>query len=127
MKNFNNMTVEELRALKQQNYKTAQNDGTLSFLADVARHLGEYQSCSYGPKYKWENDNIVIFVDDYGGYMTVNVDGEKVASTHFCDQFIRGGGWLDEVNAFRGEVDRVIKEKQEKKEAKERAELLKMI
>lgn len=127
--NTEEMTIEQLRALKEHNYKTAIHDGTFEFLANLARHFGVYQSCSYGPKYKWENDdgNIVIFVDDYGHYMTVTVNGEKVASTHFCDQYIKSGNWFNEVHVFRGEVDRTIKKKQEEKEAKERAELLTMI
>lgn len=125
--NTDQMTIEELRALKEQNYKNAEQDGTLLFLGNVARHLGEYQSCSYGPKYKWENDNIVIFVDDYGHFMTVSVDGEEVVSTHPCKRFIRGGGWFDEINAFRGEVEQAIKEKKEAWEQKQRQELLKMI
>lgn len=125
--NTEEMTLEQLRTLKRQNYKNAINDGTLEFLSDIARHLGERQSSNYGPKYKWEHDNIEIFVDDYGNFMTVTVEGEQVASTHPCGQYIRGGGWLDEVKAFKKELEIVLAQKELDWVKKEREKLLKMI
>jgi len=121
------MTKEELLKLKNQRYKTAIDNGTISKLYLIARELGKELSTTYGPKYSWDKDQINIYVDDYGSYMNVTLDHKLVCSTHFCDQFIIPGEWLDIV--LKSYQEAHIKNKQQETDRYnlEREEILKQI
>lgn len=63
-------------------------------LAVLCREDGTRLSANWGPKYRLHKDGLEIYVDDYGGYTTVSYGGIQVASTHFCDQYILKGDWM---------------------------------
>lgn len=81
-KPLNEMSISELEAHKRNLYKENNDNGNISTLYTIARMLGESVSHNYGPKYLFKLGNLVIYVDDYGGYMTVHVDGKLKVSTH---------------------------------------------
>jgi len=121
------MTKKELLELKCQRYKRAVDNGTIEKLYLIARELGKELSATYGPKYSWNKDQIDIYVDDYGHYMTVNINDKLVCSTHFCDEFIIPGEWLDIV--LKSYQEAHIKNKQQETDRYnlEREEILKQI
>ena len=121
------MTKEELLKLKYQRYKNATEDGTIDKLYLIAEELGEKLSATYGPKYSWDNDQINIYVDNYGHYMTVNIDDKLVCSTHFCDQFIIPGKWLDTVLKSYQEAYEKSKQRKINQENLECKDILKRI
>src|ERR1700693_1363266 len=87
------MTEKELYQLKNKRYEEAIDNKTIEKLSMIARQLGTSLSVNYGPKYIYDSENVQIYVDDYGHYMTVR-DGDKlVCSTHPCDRFIIVGEW----------------------------------
>ena len=96
------MTSDELKALKEQWYKDAVQDGSIALCYFVGRQLGSdpagrgYVS-TYGPKYKWSSEGVEIYVDDYGGYMTVHNNGKQVCSTHYCSRLFVPGDWMNVV------------------------------
>jgi len=94
------LTNEELLKLKQKRYAEAQENGTIGKLYSIGRELGNNISARYGPKYSWNYDGITIYIDDYGNYMTIRGDDKLLCSTHFCDQLIVLGDWIEKVLSF---------------------------
>lgn len=91
--NLQSLSLDELKALKAQWYQEADNHGILRGLAEVARTLGKKLPERYGPKFRWEGgDEVEIYVDDYGHYMTVHHKGRLVCSTH-SDRLFVPGDW----------------------------------
>lgn len=91
------MDVEELKALKVQWYENACKDGSIALCHLVGSQLGVSLSAKYGPKYKWEAEGVEIYVDDYGNYLTVHVDGKQVCCNHYCTRLFIPGPWMDVV------------------------------
>ena len=127
--NLENMTIEQLKALKQERYNEAREEGTLRAIASICRELGEdpagpgYVS-RYGPKRVWKQGDITVYVDDYGAYMTVSVEGKKVCSTHPCDQFIIPGDWIDAVLAHYSEAQERVEQREARQLTNERSRLM---
>lgn len=88
-------TTDELEAIQKEWYKRAKTEGIIGNCYLIGRELGSdpagpgYTS-NYGPKRQWESDNLRIYVDDYGHYMTVSYHQKVVCSTHGPDVFIPG-------------------------------------
>ncbi len=85
---------EQLLAMKRLLFQEAKAQGVLGGLATVARQLGEELNANYGPKYKWEGEGVVVYVDDYGNYMTVRLRGRLIASSHPTEKLFVPGPWL---------------------------------
>ena len=121
------MTKKELLELKCQRYKRAVDNGTIEKLYLIARELGKELSATYGPKYSWNKDQIDIYVDDYGHYMTVNINDKLVCSTHFCDEFIIPGEWINIVLKSYQKAFKKNKQRKVNQEDLECKEILKQI
>ena len=91
-------TLEGLQELKAKTYKLAQTTGIINLIGKVARALGERVSQNYGPKYRFTTDACEVYVDDYGNFMTVKVDGKLVCSTHNEKLFVPGP-WVASIHA----------------------------
>lgn len=92
-------TVEELKELKRKWYSHAERKGYLLTIGSVGRYLGKNLNATYGPKYEYIKDGVKVYIDDYGGYLTVHVDGKLVCSTHPCEQLFVFGQWFEELEA----------------------------
>ena len=89
------MSEEQLLAMKRLIFQEAKSQGVIGGLATIARQLGEELNANYGPKYKWEGEGVVVYVDDYGHYMTVHADGNRlVSSSHKNEKLFVPGPWL---------------------------------
>jgi hypothetical protein len=89
------MSEEQLLAMKRLLFQEAQAQGVISGLATIARQFGKELDVRYGPKYKWEGEGVVIYVDDYGRFMTVHANGERlVTSSHKTEKLFVPGPWL---------------------------------
>ena len=89
------MSEEQLLAMKRLLFQEAKAQGVLSGLATIARQFGKELNANYGPKYKWEGEGVVVYVDDYGHYMTVHADGNRlVSSSHKNEKLFVPGPWL---------------------------------
>lgn len=88
------MSEEQLLEAKRMLFQEAKAQGVLGGLATVARQLGEELNANYGPKYKWEGEGVVVYVDDYGNYMTVRLRGRLIASSHPTEKLFVPGPWL---------------------------------
>lgn len=89
------MSEEQLLAIKRLLFQEAQAQGVLSGIATIARQLGKELNVRYGPKYQWEGEGVVVYVDDYGNYMTVHANGERlVSSSHRNEKLFVPGPWL---------------------------------
>ena len=86
---------EQLLAMKRLLFQEAKAQGVISGLATIARQFGKELNANYGPKYQWEGEGIVIYVDDYGNYITVHADGNRlVSSSHKNEKLFVPGPWL---------------------------------
>lgn len=123
------MDVNEIMEVGMEWYRTALSLNIPATCALVARELGEAPSVRYGPKYSWEREGIIIYVDDYGKYMTVrdardlddDIDPDyrytkarQVCSTHPCSKLFIPGDWL-EIIAPHIEPAEQRKERREKR------------
>ena len=89
------LSEEQLLAMKRLLFQEAKAQGVISGLATVARQFGKSLNANYGPKYQWESEGLVIYVDDYGNYMTVHTDGKRlVSSSHRNERLFVPGPWL---------------------------------
>jgi len=88
------MSEEQLLAIKRLLFQEAQAQGVLSGIATIARQLGKELNANYGPKYKWEGEDVVVYVDDYGNYMTVRLRGRLIVSSHPTEKLFVPGPWL---------------------------------
>ena len=88
------MSEEQLLAIKRLLFQEAQAQGVLSGLATIARQFGKELNANYGPKYKWEGEDVVVYVDDYGNYMTVRLRGRLIVSSHPTEKLFVPGPWL---------------------------------
>ena len=89
------VSEEQLLAMKRRLFQEAKAQGVISGLATIARQFGEELNANYGPKYKWEGEGVVVYVDDYGHYMTVHADGNRlVSSSHKNEKLFVPGPWL---------------------------------
>jgi hypothetical protein len=121
------MTTQELLRLKNERYQASQDNGTIGKLHLIAEELGENFLATYGPKYCWDKDNVRIYVDDYGHYMTVNFNNRLVCSTHPCQQFIILGEWIDIALASYQEAFDKERKKRLNFEKLEREEILRKL
>ena len=126
-KKLSQMTVEELKELKHCWYEIAKEKGELEKCCQVCRVLGENMHQTYGPKYLYKEDKedeLELFVDDYGGFATAHWNGKTVMSTHPCDRIFIPGKWMETVNRLYNEA--VIREASERraKDEKQRGQLI---
>jgi hypothetical protein len=129
MINLKQMTTDELRKEIARIYAQYQQNCVISQLYIIARTLGcdpagDGYISSCGPKFKFVDGNVSLYVDDYGGYMTVSMDGKRVLSTHQCDQFIIPGAWIDTILAHYPAAQAKITADRAEREQSERNALL---
>lgn len=108
------MSSDQLKALQREYYEASGR--VRQMCAVVARELGTRLSAAYGPKYVYSPDDpdhgkfhgqragLSIYVDDYGGYMTVTIDGKRVCSTHATDQLFVPGEWVKRIDEIYPEA-----------------------
>lgn len=114
MKPIEEMSTQELYALKKERYEAARRDGTLQKIRLVGTEFGRDINARYGPKYILDVEDVRLYVDTYGGYMTVQrkdndgyADERRVAgllSTHPTEEFIKPGEWQDRILALYPEA-----------------------
>jgi len=113
-----NMSLSEIQTYKKNLY--AANKDNISRFKTIARTLGKNLHANYGPKYEFKQDNIRIYLDDYGHYLTIH-DGDKlVVSTH-NEKLYAPGEWEKIINnheeAYNKELkklaDNITKEKED--------------
>lgn len=127
-----NLTANEIADLRKSLYlaSTEVRNACLT----ICRQLGESLSVSYGPKFKWSYDELVggldspdrqleIYVDDYGGYMTVHYRGNQVLSTHDAEKLFVPGGWVQIIREQAPNAYRVAAERAKKREERRRKHL----
>lgn len=114
-----------LKKLKQEWYNAALKDGTIKMLWKIVQELGKELNAKYGPKWRWKHEDIEIYGDGYGHYLTVHVNGKEVVSTHGCSQLFVRGDWLSRLQPFLTQAEAVELKKNQDKYLAERQALLK--
>lgn len=113
MKDLQSLSLQELRELKAKWYKENTDNGNIKKLSLIARELGQRIPHNYGPKYEYNQEGVMIYVDDYGGYMTVHVKGKLKVSTH-NDKLYAPGEWEEIITRLSpAATDQRIKGKSE--------------
>lgn len=110
------LTLKQPSELKASWYQRAKDEGIISNCYAIGRHLGEKLNDSYGPKYGWKQDGVKIYVDDYGGYMSVDYQGKCVCSTHTTSGLFVAGEWI---NIIDGHIENARGQEQAKALARE--------
>lgn len=90
MKELKDMTAKELEDYKRKLYKDNTDNGNIQKLYTIGRKFGADFASNYGPKYLLNEGQTEIFIDDYGGYMTVKVNGKLKVSTHNEKLYVPG-------------------------------------
>jgi hypothetical protein len=126
MKDLNNMSLKELEEYKTKLYNDNTQNGNIHKLYTIARILGVSVPHNYGPKYLYKEDEIEIYVDDYGHYMTTKVNGKLKASTH-NDKLYAPGEWEEIINRLYPEAQAQQKEMNTANEQYEKQRLLNLL
>jgi len=108
-------TIEELKKLKKQWYEDAVKNGDTAKLRNIGRYLGEKLNHNYGPKYRFKDDRYDLYIDDYGNYLTLHMDGKLVVSTHNERLFVKS---IAEpfINQYYSSASFLIEEENNKKQ-----------
>ena len=122
-KSFEDMSLDELKKLKSDWYREAETNGSLSTVYKICRELGEKLAADYGPKYELKLDDTVVFVDDYGNYMTVLHEGRCVCSTHPGTKLFVPGEWYYQLKNLYASAEESIKSRKNKADYEERVKL----
>ena len=117
------MTSKELETLKREFYVAATNDGRIDNLYLIARYLGERVSHNYGPKYRYIQGELEIYVDDYGNYMTAKLNSKLIVSTH-NERLYVPGEWETHIPQLVYLAEAAKKDLASNREAEEKNELL---
>lgn len=124
------MSADELADLKRRWYSEARDSGTLARIEEVCRRLGDSLSVRYGPKYELHIEDVYLYLDGYGRFMTFAVGGEagrRVCSTHPCEELFVPSRWLGKVEAYHPEASYVREEDENARERERRAKLLEQL
>lgn len=127
------MSADELFALKRGWYAQAREAGHLGSIERVCRELGNSLSVRYGPKYELCIEDVYIYVDGYGRYMTVSVDDPeadervRVCSTHPADGLFVPGEWLRKVEPYYESAHCSERERKSRREDENRRKLLEQL
>ncbi len=116
-------SLDELKEMKRAWYSEAEQSGLLARIATVCRELGSRLNANYGPKYEFVSVTTVIYVDDYGHYMTVRADGKEVCSTHPCSRLFVPGEWAKQIDALYTVAVAKLDEKAAERTSREKDEL----
>lgn len=122
--NIENMDNKELKELIKKRFETAIKDGTTTKLYIIGRELGKSLNCKYGPKYQFKHNDTILYIDDYGGYMTIKTKEKTVYSDHVCDKFIIPCKEINELLSF---YSKALNKKNEKNNYKYREERKKLL
>lgn len=116
---LSDLSLKELKELKEQWHQQATKDGTIILLTQIAKTLGEQLPANCGPKYLFKDNQIEIYVDCYGGYMTVKVDGKLKVSTH-NEKLYAKGEWEKNIPIWVAKMQPIIQQNIESAEEVER-------
>lgn len=116
--NIQEMTITELEELKAKWYSV--NMESILCIRGVAEELG---TC-FVSKYTFQLDDINVYVDNYGRYMTVHVGDKLVCSTHQCEQLFIPGEWVAKILALYGEAMQRRQERMDVTKEKKRLDLV---
>jgi len=124
-KDLQSMTTEELKELKREWYRQAKEDGSLVRCYKVCTVLGERLNAKYGPKYRFLDDEneLDLYVDDYGNYFTAEWRGKRVMSTHPCDHLFIPGDWMKIVDRLYPFAAERAREEEERREDRRRQQM----
>lgn len=108
MKKLNEMSLNELKALKAKWYQENSDNDNIKKLSEIGRFLGDKLSVNYGPKYELyeEDTETEIYVDDYGGYMTVKINGKMKVSTHNEKLYVPGD-WEEIISRLHPKAEEI--------------------
>ena len=124
MKSLSEMSAAELKEQKINWYTEATTNCNINNLYLIARSMGQRLSHNYGPKYEYRDGDLVIYVDDYGGFMTVHKGGKLIVSTHNEKLYITGE-WEEIIARLTPFATDQVTKRQTKGEEIERIKLLK--
>lgn len=119
--NLQDMNSKELEALKRKWYVEASDK--IQQLYSIARELGDRVPHNYGPKYRYADNGLNIYVDDYGHYMTVHLDGKLIVSTH-NERLYVPGEWESVIHGLYTLANQTEVERNENKEHAEKSKLV---
>ena len=117
------LTAEELAALKGTWFREGLEAGDVALLGRLARELGQPVPTRHPPKYHWTREGVSVYVDGYGGYLTVHQGERQVCSTHPGSRLFVPGPWLDVVRGARPELERETGARETEAEAARRLAL----
>ena len=126
-KKLEDMTVDELKATQREWYETALKTGKIEACRTVGLYLGTRLNASWGPKYQMDKDDLSIYIDDYGGYMTAKFKGKAVMSTHQNDRLYIPGEWELQLSDLLPLAQKEAEASRLRRQEKEREELLKKL
>ena len=113
------MSIEELRALKAARYDNAIENDIVAKVWIIGEQLGTGSATRL-----WSEDCVEIMTDSYGDYATVCYNGKRVLSTHATERFAMPGEWEDVILKWYPVAERKIKDNQHEAEIRARTELI---
>lgn len=123
MKDLKDMTSSELETYKQELYIQNLENGNIKKLVQIGRELGDNLNHSYGPKFILKDGDTEIYIDDYGGYATVHVNGKLKVSTHNEKLYVPGE-WEEIIHRLWPKADAIGSNKEAAIEEERKQHLL---
>ena len=106
--------LEQLKAKAAERVSEAKYLNIHSTAASVARHLGAPQDKRYGNYWIYDDGELRITYDDYGGSLSIRYKGHTVFSSRHSDTIYRyiPGEWVNKLNELseKAEKLRLMKE-----------------
>lgn len=125
--NFHELSIYELQALRTTWFEEARRFGVIEAAREIARELGEAVTFVHGAKYRWYDADIAIYVDNFGGFLTVHTKGRCVLHTHMNEARCIPGPWMDVIATKYAEAMAKRRHRDASQDEQERQYLLKEI
>jgi hypothetical protein len=120
VKNEVELSIEQLEKQRRDWYEEASLNKNFSKLSTIGKYLeNDKQNESYGPKYRFKIEDYYLFVDNYGGYLTLEKSNIKICSTHHCSQLYIKSECDSFIEKYYLEALTIKEEKENKQKQKE--------
>lgn len=125
--NLSDLSIDELKALRERWYNTALYDGSIAKVVCVVREFGTCRPKKHGSNWLWRQGDVEIVLDDYTGYTYVTQGKRLVMARTDTSRLFVPGPWMDVVRTAAGRAIARIEARRAQAAEVEKALLLRQL